>query len=139
MLKMNLNAKSIIKNSTIYLDNFCQFCFNNLNYIIIKYDEIKIEDIKIEQLFNKINNKNKSFEESNINNKFIIIDKNNGDCEILSEEEEEMFNNLIKIIINDYKTYPNFSHFFNIKNLLYFFNIEDKQIPNEMRDSIANL
>ena len=37
-------------------------------------------------------------------------------------------NKLINIIINDYKNYPYFTHFFNIKNLLYFFNIEDRPI-----------
>ena len=115
--------------SKIYLDNYCQSCiddYNNENDIIIKFDDIKIEDIKIEQLLNKINNNNKPFEESNINNTYIIINKNNDICEILSKEEEYYFNKLIYIIINDYKNYPNFSHFFNIKNLLYFFNIEDK-------------
>ena len=133
-LKCKKHNKKFESFSKIYLDNFCKNCFNN-NDMIIKYDDIKIEDIKIEQLFNKINNNNKSFEESN---KFIIIDKNNGVCEILSEEEEEMFNKLIGIIINDYKTYPNFSHFFNIKNLLYFFNIEDKQIIEKEGKKLDN-
>jgi len=87
-----------------------------------------MEDIEIKQLLNKKNNNNKPFEESNINNTFTIIDKNNGICEVLSKEEENDFNKLINIIINDYKNYPNFSHFFNIKNLLHFFNIEDKSI-----------
>ena len=104
--------------SKIYLDNYCQSCINNSikNDVIIKYDDIKIEDIKMEQLL-KILNNNKPFDESHINNTYKIFDKNNNICEILSKEEEDYFNKLINIIINDYKNYPNFLHFFNIKNL----------------------
>ena len=101
--------------SKIYLKNYCHSCINGHHYKIedkiIKFDDIKIEDIKIKQLLNKINNNNKPFEESNINNTFTIINKSNGICEILSKEEEYYFNKLINIIINDYKNYPNFSHF----------------------------
>ena len=117
-----------------YLDNYCQSCIDNnkfitkYNYDSINFDDIKIEDIKIEQLLKKINNNSKIFDESSNDNTYKIIDNNNGICIVLSEEEEEKFNKLINIIINDYKNYPNFSHFFNIKNLLYFFNIEDKPI-----------
>ena len=113
------------------MDNYCQDCidYNEFEYdIIIKFDDIKIEDIKIEQLLKKINNNNKQYEESNINNTYEFIDKSNDICEKLSKEEEYYFNKLINIIMNDYKNYPKFSHFFNIKNLLYFFNIEDKPI-----------
>ena len=116
--------------SKIYLINYCQYCINEhqdkFEDKIIKFDDIKIEDIIIEQL-KKINNNNnnKPIEESN-NNTISFIDKSNGICEVLSKEEEYYFIKLINIIINDYKNYPNFTHFFNIKNLLYFFNIEDK-------------
>ena len=110
--------------SKINLENYCQYCINKKNYDIIKFDDIKIEDTKIEKISKKIDNK--PFEESNINS-YKIVDKNNGECEKISREEEDNFNILIDTIINDYKSYPNFSHFFNIKNLLYFFNIVDKQ------------
>ena len=105
------------------MNNYCRYCINE-NDIIIQLDDIKIEDIEIKQLLNTINYNNKPFEESNINNTFTIIDKNNGICEVLSKEEENDFNKLINIIINDYKNYPNFSHFFNIKNLLIIFQIK---------------
>jgi len=117
--------------SKIYLENYCHYYknehHNKIKDKIIDFDDIKIEDIKIKQLLKKINNNNKPLGESN-NETITIYDKNNGICEILSKEEEYNFNKLINIIINDYKNYPNFSHFFNIKNLLFFFNIEDKQI-----------
>ena len=76
--------------------DLCNYFYINESDIIIKLDDIKIEDIKIEQLLNKINNNNKPFEESNINNNtFTIIEKNNGICEILSKEEQVMFNKFI--------------------------------------------
>ena len=127
-LKCKKHDKKFEGFSKSYLNNYCQYCITNCNESdkIIKFDNFKIEDIKIGQLLKKINNNNKQFEESNINNIFTNIDKNNGICEILSKEEGDYFNKLINIIINDYRNYPNFSHFFNIKNLLYFFNIENK-------------
>ena len=81
--------------SKIFLDNYCQSCINNKieNDIIIKFDDIKIEDIKKGQILKK-NDNIKSFEESNINNTNIIIEKNNSTWEILSKEEEEAFNKL---------------------------------------------
>ena len=103
-LKCKIHNKKFKGFSKRYLNNYCQSCievYNNENNNIIKFEDIKIEDIKIEQLLNIINNNNKPFEESNINNSFKIINKNNGICEILSEEEEEKFNKLINIIIND--------------------------------------
>ena len=82
--------------SKIFLNNHCQSCINEhqdkIEDKIIKFDDIKIEDIKIKQLLNIINNNNISFEESNIKNSYIIIDKNNGICEKLSKEEEYYFN-----------------------------------------------
>ena len=105
---------------------------------IVKFDNIKIEDKKIEKLLTKINNNNII---SNEENDTIIIDKiiNNeedGHYEILSVEDEINFNYLIKIIINDYKNYPNYSHFFNIINLLYYFNIEDRPIIEKLENRI---
>ena len=128
--KHNHNNK-FVGFSKIYLDNYCKFCTNYNKFendIIIKFDDIKIEDIKIEQLLKIINN-NKPFEKFNINNDIY---------EILSKEEEVKFNKLINIIINDYKNYPNFTHFFNIKNLLYFFNIEDKPIIGKEGTKLDN-
>jgi len=125
--------------SKIYLKNYCQSCIDNKNNndFIVKFDNIKIEDKKIEKLLTKINNNNII---SNEENDTIIIDKiiNNeedGHYE-LSVEDEINFNYLIKIIINDYKNYPNYSHFFNIINLLYYFNIEDRPIIEKLEKRI---
>ena len=125
--------------SKFYMDNYCKYCINKQKRDdIIKFDDLKIEEIKIEKLLKKINNNNKPFEESDIQKKYINFDMNKSSCEILSEEEEEKFNKLINIIINDYKNYPDFSHFFNIKNLLYFFNIEDKPIIEKEEKKLDN-
>jgi len=101
--------------SKFFLNNYCEDCFNYkkgiYNNDIIKFDGIRIEEIKIDKIIEKIND-----------NKDIF--------------EEIKFKNLIDAIINDYKNYPNFSHFFNIKNLLYFFNIEDKS--TEKDENIIN-
>jgi len=138
----NRDNEKYIGFSKIYLDNYCEsFIRNNIKYnydIIIKFDDIKIKDTEIVKLLNKINYNNKPLEESNSNNTNIIIDKNNGTLEIISEEEEEKFNILINTIINDYKNYPNFSHFFNIRNLLYLFNIEDKPMIEKEGKKLGN-
>jgi len=136
---LNHNGK-FIGFSKIYLYNYCQYCIDisNKNDKIIKFEDIKIEDIKIKQLLKKINNNNKPFEEFNYNNSYKIIDKSNSIYEILSKKEEYYFNKVINIIINDYKNYPNFSHFFNIKNLLYFFNIEDEPMIKKEEKKLDN-
>ena len=71
--------------SKIYLNNYCNDCFDDYNEFddIIMFDDIKIEYIKIEQLLNIINENNKPVDESNINNSYKIIDKKNGICEKL--------------------------------------------------------
>ena len=100
--------------SKIFYENYCQFCIDDKrdNDIIISFDDIKIEDKKIEQLLEKINNKNKLYKESIINNIYKFIEMNNNIYEKITKEEEN-FIELINIIINDYNNYPNFSHFFN--------------------------
>ena len=124
--------KKIFKGfSTILMENYCQKCINKkFKYDnIINFEEIKIKDEIELQLLSKINELNVNYT-NNIDNNidiFKIIQKNNSYCEKLSEMEAINFQKLINIIINDYKKYPNFSNFFNIKNLLYFFNIEDNQ------------
>ena len=45
--------------------------------------------------------------------------------EIVTEEEENKFKKLIRIIINDYKLYTSFRHIFNINNIFYFFNLNN--------------
>jgi len=109
------------------MDNCCLDCIeeseNDENNNIIYFNDIKLEKQKILQLIEKINPHDDKF----LNN-IKIIDNNNSYYEKLSEEEGKRFKKLINIIINDYKKYPNFSHYFNIKNLLHFFNIEDKPI-----------
>jgi len=118
--------------SKFFLNNYCEDCFNYKNEInnndIIRFDEIKIEEKKISKIIENLND-NKDIseeisEEISNNSKsyklFQNIDK------YLLKEEEIRFKELIDVIINDYKNYPNFSHFFNIKNLLYFFNIGNK-------------
>ena len=113
--------------STNLMDNCCLDCIeeseNDENNNIIYFNDIKLEKQKILQLIEKINPHDDKF----LNN-IKIIDNNNSYYEKLSEEEGKRFKKLINIIINDYKKYPNFSHYFNIKNLLHFFNIEDKPI-----------
>ena len=105
------------------MKNYCTKCpkINN----IIKFDDIKIEDEKIQKIKENIN-----FNDININNdeNIKIIKINDSYYEKLYKEERIRFKKLILIIINDYKNYPNYSHFFNIKNLLYFFNIENNPI-----------
>jgi len=42
-------------------------------------------------------------------------------------------------MIDDYCNFPNYSHFFNIRNLIYLLNIEDNlEIKNEKENIIIN-
>jgi len=131
--------------SKFLLNNYCEDCYNYINELdynkFIRFDDIKIGESKIEQLIDKINNYNDISNEQleEISNNFKIIQ--NSDCNYISllEEKEKRFQKLINIIVNDYKNYPNFSHFFNIKNLLHFFNIEDMSIEKEVNFIDDNL
>ena len=129
--------KEIIKNNFIckkheekfeyfsinYMDNYCPYCLKYESDIIINFNDIEIEKEKIIKLLEKINEDNDY--NNDIVNNIIIIKKNDNIYEKLSEDEYKRFKQLINIIINDYKEYPNFSHFLNIQNLLYFFKIEN--------------
>ena len=93
--------------SKFYLNNYCEDCHNYIDEFddndIIRFNEIKIEEIKIEQLNREINGSGEIYNDNKIN---IINDSN---FEKLEQEEEKRFKNLINIILNDYKNYPNFS------------------------------
>ena len=111
--------------SKFFLNNYCEDCYDYIYEIydndIIRFDDIKIEENKIEELIKKLNyNNNRSKTIKEVKSNDISSSKvNESSTEIMEEEEEEKrFKQLIHIILNDYKKYPNFSHFFNIKNLL---------------------
>ena len=139
-LKCKEHNKKFKGFSKFLLNNYCEDCYEYKNEIydndIIRFDEIKIEEKKIEEIIEKINdNKDLSEELSEEINNYTRYNKiNENTYEVLSKElkeDDKRFKNLINIIINDYKNYPNFIHFFNIKNLLDFFNLEDKSIEKE--------
>ena len=95
------------------LRNLCNKCFEFKKHIcgsndLFEFKKIDIYNKKIEELINNIDN----------NRKDTYLEQ-------FSPEEED-FNILIKIIIDDYKNFPNYSHFFNIENILRFLNIRDK-------------
>jgi len=134
-IKSRKNINKIIKNNFIckehkekfegfsidYMDNYCPSCYKvkyNSNSII-NFNDIKIKKGKILQLLEKINDHN-DYNNDNINN-IIIFKINESYYGELSEDEYKRFKQLINIIINDYKEYPNFSHFFNITKFITFF------------------
>jgi hypothetical protein len=138
-INSNKNNNIIIKNnffckkhkkkfkcfSINYLDNKCSLCFKYEKERTVDFNDIKIENGKILQLLEKINEHN-DYNNDIINN-IIIIKNNDSYYGKLSEDENKRFKQIINIIINDYKNYPNLSHFLNIKNLLRFFKIENNQ------------
>ena len=125
--------------SYLFSDNICLLCIDKKlgMDVVIKFDEIKIDDKILEQLIEKINNNNNinSFD-SDYSDRNKIIVKNNDGYQVLGKKEEDEFNNLINIILDDYKNYPNYCHFYNIKNLLYFFGIEDRPICTKKEEKI---
>ena len=136
-LKCKEHNKEFKGFSKFLLNNFCEECDDYMNEIndndIIRYNDIKIEENKIEELKRKVNDNNDIFDNNNdISENTIKFNINNdGNYEEISKDEEKNFKKLINIIINDYLELPNFIHFINIKNLLYFFKIEDKLIEKE--------
>ena len=114
------NGFMCIKHNKKY-EYFCKSCLRNLcnkckkhicgSNNLIEFKEIDIYNEKIEELIKNIN-------DSMGNN------SKNSHLEQFSAEED--FYNLIRIIIDDYKNFPNYSHFFNIENILRFLNIKDK-------------
>ena len=137
-LKCKEHDKNFKGFSKFFLNNFCEDC----NYYkskksdtdIIRFNDIKIEEKKIDELINIVND---NYDESESIIKYGKI--NDSTYVKLEEEEVKRFKKLINIIINDYKNYPNFIHFFNIKNLLYFFNIEDNPLEKEEDIIIDNI
>jgi len=117
-----------------YLNNYCQNCFKDESDNIINFNDIKIEKRKIQELLKKIN----EYDDYNndIVNNIKIIKKNDNYFGKLSENEDKRFKQLINIIINDYKEYPNFSHFMNIQNLLHFFKIDNNQSIKKEEEKI---
>ena len=129
--------------SKFFLNNYCEYCDEYQNEIydndIIRFDEIRIEDKKIGKIIEKINGSKEISEEiseeiSNNNIKLFKINENI--YEKLLEEEEIRFKKLIDVIIYDYKNYPNFSHFFNIQNLLDFFKIENNPVIKKVEEQV---
>ena len=116
------------------------------DYEIIKFKDIEIDEEKINSLLEYINDNkeesynnstnkySKSFEENkNERYKFKFIDER---LFFISEEEENSFKKLISIIIYDYLNYPNFVHFFNIKNILNFLYPENNS--NDIKEKEDN-
>ena len=125
--------KKFIGFSRLFLDNYCQSCIyeKNGNDIIIDFDDMNIEVKNNLQILNQnINYNNGIFKESNINPNIKITSNEDYNCDFenFSKDEEKDIKILINDIINDYRNYPNFIHFFNIKNLLDYFNIEGESI-----------
>ena len=119
--------------SQLFLNNFCEECIKqkiSKNDIIL-FEDLKIEEKKLEDLIKLINevfnSKDMPIQTLNISEntlKFIKIKENY--YTRISKDDKNRFKRLFNIILNDYQKYPNFSHFFYIKNYLDFFNIENK-------------
>ena len=125
-----------------YYSNVCKR--NGEGKYVINFEDIKIDEEKIKKLeeyindnYNNPNNDSKFLDESNANNESANIDIQFSNSKIIFDEEKEKnFKKLVRIILDDYKKYPNYSHFFNIQNLIYFFNIEDN--PEIQREKEYN-
>ena len=129
ILLCNIHKKKFNFFCLFFFINCCQDCQKRH---FISFDNIKKENNK---LFEKINDLLKN-DDSSINTKEEIFSTSNWGNSFI--EEGNGFQKLISIIINDYKKYPNFSHFFNLKNLLDFFNYEDKIVIEKEEEKIKN-
>ena len=124
--------------------NICQSCKKSHEFYpheIFDLESIIIDNKKLDEIITNIN-PNDNIKYVNINENIENIKLNpikDNLFEKITEEEENKFNKLIRIIINDYKNYPNYSHIFNVKNIFYHFldlndnktNIIEKECNNE--------
>jgi len=120
-----------------YMENYCPSCIKYESDSTIYFNDIKIEKGKILQLLEKIYEHN-DYNSDSIND-IKFIKTNDSNYRTLSEDEDNRFKQLINIILNDYKEYPNFSHFLNVKNLLHFFKIENNSEIKEEEVKINNI
>ena len=128
-----------------YYSNVC--IRNGIGEYVINFNDIEIDEIKIDKIVEYINGNNfnifndsEFLEESGTNEKSSYINSQFNESKIrLDEEKEAKFKKLIKIIIDDYRNFPNYSHFLNIQNLIYLLNIEDNsEIKNEKENNKKN-
>jgi len=104
--------------------NLCKFnCQNHLHHVLINFDFINFDIYsKVNELIKFINqDKENESGISNLNEKldeksYLIIDSDENAIKI----EKGPFFELIRIIIDDYLNYPNYSHFFNIDSIYRF-------------------
>ena len=118
--------------------NLCKYnCQNHLDHALINFDFIKFEIYsKVKELikFLKENDENEG-ETSNISEKldeksYLIINSDENSIKI----QKRPFCELIKIIIDDYLNYPNYSHFFNINNIYRY--LKNELNNNENKEKL---
>ena len=126
--------------------NICKECEKNheSHSNLIEFKSIKVDNDKLNEIITKINEAKKDdinfLYEALQNNKLI---KANDNYEIITEKDINDFNKLIRIIINDYQQFPNFSHYFNIKNIINFYFVNEckrniKNVNNEINIEYIN-
>ena len=155
----NLSCSSILSSNIIkdneeglickehheYFKYFCKTCLINIcdeckiyyhddfphEIIELEYNN-KIDNEKLDKIITIINSIN--IDESNIDENIKFVQINYNFFEKVTKDEENEFYKFLRIIINDYKNYPNFIHYYNIQNIFYFFNLNN----NRSKDNINN-
>ena len=146
IIKVNDNKEGLkCKEHDSNFKNFCKTCLLNIcskDYFshfhfpheLIWLEPIKINNEKLNRIITIINSNNFNDSNANIENtKLIPINDNTFDK--ITQKDENEFNKFLRIIVNDYKKYPNISHYYNIQNIFYFFNLNDNK---ENNDNINN-
>ena len=86
---------------------------------------------KINDEFN-INNNSKNYFKSNLNNS-----QSNDVNSIKEEINKSYFCEFIKIILDDFKLFPNYSHFINIDNIYFFLSRREMEIEYNYNDRLG--
>ena len=127
----NSKYKNFCKTCLINLCEECSLSHKDKPHNLINLENIELDNEDKINIIKKINPDN--FNDSNNIIKTIKIKKVNDSRLIKKDEDEDEkeFNKLVRIIINDSIIYPNYLHFFNLQNIIRFFNAEQNEIITE--------
>ena len=136
--KHNFKFEYFCETCLLNLCKKCKFSHESFPHKVFGFKSIQIDNEKLKKLISYINpidvNDLELKEKIHVNKYY---HKDQEHIEKVTEGDEEKFKKLIRIIIKDYKLFPNYLHFLNLENIFHFNNfINNKKIAdNDSHDN----